>query len=219
MKMKIKRLIAFVMLSGASLTILFALGNTQPALPNTQPNANPQTAPPVTVPGMVSTSGGNGGMHTRADTVLPSARYGSHIDLNQASVTLDQLDIRSVTLTAPNQIGVNRSIAVSPKTRGQKFVNSDGSQIIVLIIKSSGASGIGVHFRNFKLARGEEVYVYGPRPRASFVVRTRAKDLGAAENFGLALLMATRPLSSSIRELVKTEKHSRFLKYRTFSPS
>jgi hypothetical protein len=31
----------------------------------------------------------------------------------------------------------------------------------VLIIKSSGASGIGVHFRNFALADGEEVYVYG----------------------------------------------------------
>jgi hypothetical protein len=32
----------------------------------------------------------------------------------------------------------------------------------VLIIKSSGASGIGVHFRNFELAEGEEVYVYAP---------------------------------------------------------
>jgi hypothetical protein len=74
---------------------------------------------------------------------------------------LERLDIRSVTMKAPNQIGVNRSVAVSPKTRAQKFVNPDGSQIIVLIIKSSGASGIGVHFRNFALADGEEVYVYG----------------------------------------------------------
>ena len=111
---------------------------------------------------MVSTRSDNGGMHTRINTVLPSVRYGSHIDLNQASVTLDRLDIRSVTMSAPNQIGVNRSVAVSPKTRAQKFVNPDGSQIIVLIIKSSGASGIGVHFRNFALADGEEVYVYGP---------------------------------------------------------
>jgi len=29
------------------------------------------------------------------------------------------------------------------------------------MIKSSGASGIGVHFRDFALADGEEVYVYG----------------------------------------------------------
>ena len=73
---------------------------------------------------------------------------------------MEQLDAQSLTLE-PNQIGVNRSVAVSPNTRAQKFVNPDGSQIIVLIIKSSGASGIGVHFRNFALADGEEVYVYG----------------------------------------------------------
>jgi hypothetical protein len=150
LKTKTKSLIGFLLLSRASLTILFTL-------PNTQPSASAQTAPPVTVPGTVSTSRDNGGMHTRADTVLPSARYGSHIDLNQASATLDRLDVRSVTLTAPNQIGVNRSIAVSPTTRAQRFVNPDGSQIIVLIIKSSGASGIGVHFRNFALAVGEQL--------------------------------------------------------------
>jgi hypothetical protein len=75
-------------------------------------------------------------------------------------VTLGQLDARSLTLE-PNQIGVNRSVEVSPNTRAQKFVNPDGSQIIVLTIRSSGASGISVHFRDFALADGEEVYVYG----------------------------------------------------------
>jgi hypothetical protein len=77
-------------------------------------------------------------------------------------VTLEQLNARSLTLE-PNQIGVNRSVEVSPNTRAQNFVNPDGSQIIVLIIKSSGASGIGVHFRDFALANGEEVHVYGAR--------------------------------------------------------
>jgi len=155
MKTKIKSLIAFVMLSGASLTALFALANTQV-------NGNPQTEPEVRVPSIVSTSSDNGGMHTRADTVLPSVRYGWQADPTAASVTLEPLDIRSVTMNAPNQIGVNRSVAVSPKTRAQKFVNPNGSQIIVVLIKSSGASGIGVHFRNFALAAGDEVYVYGP---------------------------------------------------------
>jgi hypothetical protein len=109
---------------------------------------------------MVSNSSDSAGMQTRADTDLPSVRYGSHLDLNQPGVTLEQLDARSLTLE-PNQIGVNRSVDVSPNMRAQKFVNPDGSQIIVLIIKSSGASGIGVHFRNFALTEGEEVYVYG----------------------------------------------------------
>ena len=155
MKGKIKRLIAFVLLSGASVTMLLALANT-PA------STHAQAEPDVTVPSIASGGSDNGGMHTRADTVLPSARYGSHIDVNQLSVVLDPLNIRSVTMDAPNQIGVNRSVAVSAKTRPQKFVNSDGSQVIVLIIKSSGASGIGIHFRDFNLPSGEEVYVYGP---------------------------------------------------------
>ena len=42
-------------------------------------------------------------------------------------------------------------------------------------------------------------------PIASFLVRTRTKDPGAAANFGLALSMGTRPLSSSTRELMKTK--------------
>ena len=102
-------------------------------------------------------------MRTLAGTPLPTRRHGRQIDLNQPSETLAQLDVRSVKMDKPNQIGVNRSVAVSPKTRGQKFVNPDGSQIIVQIIKSPRASGMGVHFRNFELAEGEEVYVYGAR--------------------------------------------------------
>jgi Trypsin-like peptidase domain/Fibronectin type III domain len=158
MKMKISSLIAFVLLSAASLTMLFGS-------PNTQPSGNPQNEPEVSVPGIVSTSSDNGGMRTRADTDLPSARYGAHIDLNKPSVTLDQVDARSFTLE-PNQIGINRSVEVSPNTRAQKFINPDGSELSVLIIKSSGASGVSLHFRNFALADGEEVYVYGTAPES-----------------------------------------------------
>ena len=149
MKTKIRSLIAFVLLSAASLTILFGS-------PSPQPSGNPQTEPEVTVPGIGSNSSDSGGMRTRADTDLPSVRYGSHIDLNQPTVTLEQLDARSLTLES-NEIGVNRSVELSPNTRAQKFVNPDGSQIIVLIIKSSGASGVGVHFRDFAPADDEEV--------------------------------------------------------------
>ena len=149
---------AFVLLSAASLPILFGS-------PNTQPSGDPQNEPSVSVPAIVSTSSDNGGMRTRADTDLPSARYGAHIDLNKPSVTLEQVDARSLTLE-PNQIGINRSVAVSPNTRAQKFVNPDGSELLVFIIKSSGASGTGVHFRNFALADGEEVYVYGTAPES-----------------------------------------------------
>src|SRR6478752_10254596 len=153
MKTKIRHLVTFVLVSAASLTMLFGS-------PAAQPSGNLQTEPDVSLPGMVSNTSDSSDVHTRADADLPSVRFGSHIDLNQPGVTLEQLDARSLTLE-PNQIGVNRSVQVSPNTRAQKFVNQDGSQIIALIIKSSGASGVGVHFRNFALADGEEVYVYG----------------------------------------------------------
>ena len=133
-------------------------------------------------------------------------------------MTLEQLDARSLTLE-PNQIGVNRSVGVSPNTRAQKFVNPDGSQLIVLIIKSYGASGIGVHFRNFALADGEEVYVYGAATDSIVFGPFTDKGPWGSGNFGLALSMGTRSLSSSIRKLMKTDKDSRFLRYRTFWPS
>ena len=104
MKTKIRNLITFVLLSAASLTILFG-------------SPSPQTEPKVSVPGIASNSSDNGGMHTLADTPLPSGRYGWQIDLNQPSVTLEQLDVRSLTLE-PNQIGINRSVAVSRNSGG-----------------------------------------------------------------------------------------------------
>ncbi len=114
------------------------------------------------VPGIVSTSSDRGDMRTRADTVLPSMRYHLQIDVSQTSATLERLDVRSVELDGPDQIGVNRSVALSSKSRAQKFLNPDGSQVIVLVIKSTNAHGIGVHFRGFDLAGDDEVYVYGP---------------------------------------------------------
>ena len=150
--MKIRNLLAFVLLSAASLTILFAS-------PSPQLSGNLRTESDISMLGMVSSGRDSAGMRTRANTDSPSARYGAHIDLNQPGVTLEKLDALSLSL-GPNQIGINRSVEVSPNTRAQKFVNPDGSQLTVLIIKSSGASAIGVHFRNFALADGEEVYVY-----------------------------------------------------------
>ena len=89
MKTKIRNLVTFVVLSAASLTMLFGS-------PSTQPSGNPQTEPDVSLPGMVSNDSDSAGMRTRADTDLPSVRYGSHIDLNQPSITLEQLDARSL---------------------------------------------------------------------------------------------------------------------------
>ena len=130
MKTKIRNVVTFVLLAAASLTMLFGS-------PANQSSTNPSTEPDVSLPGRVARTNDSTGTSTRANADLPSLRYGSHIDLNQAGVILDQVDARSFTLE-PNQIGVNRGVAVSPNTRAQKFVNPDGSQIIALVIKSSG---------------------------------------------------------------------------------
>ena len=65
MKTKIRNLVTFVLLSAASLTMLFGS-------PSTQPSGNPQTEPDVSLPGMVSNDSDSAGMRTRADTDLPS---------------------------------------------------------------------------------------------------------------------------------------------------
>src|SRR4051794_29654405 len=120
MKTKIRNVVTFVLLAAASLTMLFASSTIHPS-------GNPQNDVDVSLPGVVSRSSDSAPSSTRADADLPSRRYGSRIDLNQPGVTLDQVDARSSTL-GPNQIGVNRSVEVTPNTRGQKFVNQDGSQ-------------------------------------------------------------------------------------------
>src|SRR5207342_1056710 len=97
MKTKIRNLVTFVLLSTASLTMLFGS-------PSTLPSGNPQTEPDVSLPGMVSNRSDSAGMLTRVDADLPTVRYGSHIDLNQSVVTLEQLDAQSLMLE-PNQIG------------------------------------------------------------------------------------------------------------------
>ena len=64
MKTKIRILMAFVLLSAASLMILFGASNSQPS-------GNPQTEPEVSVPTIVSTSSGNGGMRTSLTRFYP----------------------------------------------------------------------------------------------------------------------------------------------------
>src|SRR3954463_16113848 len=105
MQTKIRNVVTSIVLSAASLTMLFGF-------PVPQASSNPQSDSDVSLPGMVSNSTESAGMHTRADANLPSARYESRINLNEPGMTLERSDARALTLE-PNQIGVNRSVAVS----------------------------------------------------------------------------------------------------------
>src|SRR2546430_1473097 len=70
-----------------------------------------QTASQETVPTIVSTSSDRGDMRTRSDMALPSMRYHLQIDVSKTSATLEPVDVRSVELDGPNQVGVNRSVS------------------------------------------------------------------------------------------------------------
>ena len=113
------------------------------------------------VAGMFSTRNPGPDMRTRNNTPLPSGNYHVHIDLDRPGQTLPPLDMASVHLRGPNQIGVNRAVLPLAKSVPQIFRNTDGSSLIVFVIRSQGASGTGLHFRDFHLRLRDEVYVYG----------------------------------------------------------
>jgi phosphodiesterase/alkaline phosphatase D-like protein len=85
MNKKIRNVIAFVLLSAASLTMLSAS-------PNTQPTGNPQAEPEAAVPSIVSASSENENMRTRADIDVPSVRFMASWD-NVAGATGYLLDV------------------------------------------------------------------------------------------------------------------------------
>ena len=49
----------------------------------------------------------------------------------------------------------------SPGGVGKRFTNFDGTQLLVLAIKSPGAKHLRAHFANFDLRAGDEVYLHG----------------------------------------------------------
>jgi hypothetical protein len=114
------------------------------------------------VPTVIAPVTGREQRQTKANTDLPSKRYNLQVDLSQVTYNFGPLDLNSITRKEPNQIGVSRTTKISSRTRGQRFLNPDGTQIFLLVVKSPDAVGIRVHFDHFELPAGDEVYVYGP---------------------------------------------------------
>lgn len=121
----------------------------------------PSEPSPAIVSGAIAPSSGITETRTRANTSLPSKRYGLSVDLSQVTHSLARLDPNSIELGKPNQIGISRQIEVSSRDYGRRFTNGDGSKIFLLAIKSPGAIGIRVHFSDFEIREGDELYVYG----------------------------------------------------------
>jgi hypothetical protein len=150
--LNLRPLAGSVVLAGGILTLAGAFG----------PQATAKNEPFRMVPTVIAPAAGRQSTQTKNNTDLPSKRYKLQVNLTQVTYNLGPLDLNAVTTTEPNQIGVSRTTEISSRTRGQRFKNPDGTQILVLAIKSPGAVGIRVHFDHFELPVGDEVYVYGP---------------------------------------------------------
>jgi hypothetical protein len=122
---------------------------------------NGQENLPTRVPSATSPDSKTTAMQTRENTLLPSAKYKLSVDVSETVYSLPALDLSNFK-QKPNQIGINRTIDVSMKGAGKLYRNADGSEILILAIKSPGAVGIRVHLEDFNLPEGDEVYIYGP---------------------------------------------------------
>ena len=114
---------------------------------------------------------------------LPSKRYHLQLEIRNVTYTLPALDHKSIAPTAPNQVGVNRPVEMSSQSVGKRFTNFDGTQLLVLAIKSPGAKHLRAHFANFDLRAGDEVYLHGPSDNSTFAGPYRDTGPWGDKNF------------------------------------
>ncbi|HUK90382.1 MAG TPA: BACON domain-containing protein, partial [Blastocatellia bacterium] len=124
--------------------------------------AQRQSAPVSVASRMYSRGGAATPDATKENTPLPSARYGISPSLGQITQTLPAVDPASLQGLPPLQIGLTRAVSITSAEAGKEWANRDGSRIRVFALSSPGATGIRLHFDNFDLPDGDQVYVYGP---------------------------------------------------------
>jgi hypothetical protein len=120
--------------------------------------------PPISVSSLVYRTDKATAQAARQNTVLPSAAYGISPALAEITTVLAQVDKASLTTLPPQQLGVKRPVGAVSTSQGKLWENHDRSSLRVFAVKSPGALGIRVHFANFDLREGDEVYVYGSSP-------------------------------------------------------
>ncbi|HET9529102.1 MAG TPA: hypothetical protein VFQ92_02030 [Blastocatellia bacterium] len=98
---------------------------------------------------------------TKLNTDLPSVRHSIGFDPAQIAYEMRPVDARELEKTASHQVGIGRALGISSETHGRVFSTKDGSAIRILAIKSPDAVAIRVHFEQFNIPPGNEVYVYG----------------------------------------------------------
>ncbi|HXF39753.1 MAG TPA: BACON domain-containing carbohydrate-binding protein, partial [Blastocatellia bacterium] len=92
---------------------------------------------------------------------LPSSRYRVKVNNLAISYELSAVEPGAMSNLQENQIGINRPITENVDSRAVTIRNSDGSRLRVFSLKSPGAEGLRIHFEDFDLPDGDQVFVYG----------------------------------------------------------
>ena len=97
----------------------------------------------------------------RSTVDLPSKRYAVRVDPLGISYELGSVEPSAMSNLQENQIGINRPITEDLDSRAVTIRNSDGSRLRVFSLKSPGAEGLRIHFEDFDLPDGDQLFVYG----------------------------------------------------------
>ena len=98
---------------------------------------------------------------TRSTVELPSSRYRVKVNNLAISYELSAVEPGAMSNLQENQIGINRPITENVDGRAVTIRNSDGSRLRVFSLKSPGAEGLRIHFEDFDLPEGDQLFVYG----------------------------------------------------------
>jgi hypothetical protein len=133
---------------------------------------------------------------TKLNADLPSKRYGISSTAwiqsePEAGYVLNAPTPEELRADEPNQVGVVRQITPITLAQGKVFLNSDGSKIRLFTIKSPGAAGVRLHFTDFDLPEGDEIYIYGLQKDSRVYGPYTGQGLFADKEFWSAIVEAT----------------------------
>ena len=96
------------------------------------------------------------------------------------------MELPAAADTVPLRVGVNRSANLPSSAPGERFRNSDGTQVLVFAIRSPGAVALRVQFAGFAIAPGDEVFVRGAGEKQANDEPYRGKGPGGDGEFWAA---------------------------------
>lgn len=103
---------------------------------------------------------------TRSTFELPSARYQIAVDDVSPVYEMGPLAPGALSGLADNQVGVGRPVDPDLDSQSVTVRNPDGTRLRVFSVRSEGAHGLRLHFKDIDLPDGDQLFVYGSGPNS-----------------------------------------------------